>query len=381
MTATEPIEHSEAHSAGNELASNPFANTSELGPPGAAQSSPSTDVATLTTSDTPVHSESHIDDGPPLPPRTSEPDIHEEAVDPRVASLQPMFPDFEPIILQSVLESVGWDQGRAVDALLGMNDPDYVPQHQPEPPAPSQTDLDEQLARRLMLEEEQQAAARHQWAPSNRRSRPQGAPQGGWGGPGSPSQGGQRDTMAEFQDQFSKVAEVGKKTFSSIVSKVKAKMQEFDQSSQGQGSTSNTTPNWGGPSNPSYQYQGQSQTVPDRHAQQAYYAPNVYAEQGYDVTPNAAPQREVPLSTQAPTNVPTTAAGSPPTSSSPPAHSETPRPPSTQTGPPTSSIDPTKIGLLPKRPVSLIRDQQPSSQPHDDEEELDYVENPFEDRK
>jgi hypothetical protein len=36
---------------------------------------------------------------------------------------------------QSVLESVGRDQDRAIDMLLGMNDPNYVSQ---EPPAPVQ---------------------------------------------------------------------------------------------------------------------------------------------------------------------------------------------------------------------------------------------------
>ncbi|CCM03204.1 uncharacterized protein FIBRA_05328 [Fibroporia radiculosa] len=39
-----------------------------------------------------------------------------------------------------------------------------------------------------------------------------------------------------------------------------------------------------------------------------------------------------------------------------------------------------KLGLLPKRPVSLLPQQQdPTKQRSDDEdEELDYVENPFE---
>ena len=34
---------------------------------------------------------------------------------------------------QSVLESVGGDQDRAVDTLLGMSDPEYVPQATPAP--------------------------------------------------------------------------------------------------------------------------------------------------------------------------------------------------------------------------------------------------------
>ncbi|EPQ57676.1 hypothetical protein GLOTRDRAFT_17842, partial [Gloeophyllum trabeum ATCC 11539] len=306
--------------------------------------------------------------------------------DPRVASLQPMFPDFDATILHSVLESVGWDQDRAVDTLLGMNDPDYVSQHQSGPPAPSQTDLDEQLARRLMLEEEQEQQAaiqrNHQWSPSNQQSRGRtgySPPQGG--------EGAERDTMAEVQEQFNKVAEVGKKTFTSIVSKVKAKMQEFDQSMQGQGSSAGTTPNWGGTGSSSYP-QAAQQPAGDRHSQQAYYAPNPYTDriaqpvaigqappssataQGYDVSPNPTPQTPSPNSTNLPSP-----------SSFPAPHSDTPRPPATQTGPPTPSIDPSKIGLLPKRPVSLVRDQHSSTRPRDDDDELEYVENPFEDRK
>jgi hypothetical protein len=41
-----------------------------------------------------------------------------------------------------------------------------------------------------------------------------------------------------------------------------------------------------------------------------------------------------------------------------------------------------KIGLLPKRPVSLANAElQPSRAHDDDEEELEYVENPFEEGK
>jgi len=43
------------------------------------------------------------------------------------------------------------------------------------------------------------------------------------------------------------------------------------------------------------------------------------------------------------------------------------------------NIDPGKIGLLPKRPVSLVNTESQSSHAHDqDEEELEYLENPFE---
>lgn len=71
--------------------------------------------------------------------------------------------------------------------------------------------------------------------------------------------------------------------------------------------------------------------------------------------------------------------------------------PATNSGPPASNIDPGsaaadslalvsiltfpagKIGLLPKRPVSLVNAEPQPGHAHDeDEEELEYVENPFE---
>jgi hypothetical protein len=82
---------------------------------------------------------------------------------------------------------------------------------------------------------------------------------------------------------------------------------------------------------------------------------------------------------------------------------EAPRPPSTGAGTP-SGIDPSqffsypasvhrlmslcwldilvKLGLLPKRPVSLLREQTPSqpSRRDDSDDELEYTENPFEEK-
>lgn len=95
------------------------------------------------------------------------------------------------------------------------------------------------------------------------------------------------------------------------------------------------------------------------------------------------------------------ASTSPPVSSSPPA--DVPRPPTTVAGNPinagTSSscqfstlpdtdyigITLAKLGLLPRRPVNLMSSQPASPPPRqageDDEDELDYVENPFEDAR
>lgn len=137
------------------------------------------------------------------------------------------------------------DHDRALDVLLGMSDPSFVPPNPPSPPpepapnsdafqfeaAPSvdaqrlsQEALDEQLARRLALEEQQ--AAGQAWQP---QPQPQGVGVGAddqtayqpyqprrgarnsWGNqpqgqPQAPGQGG-RDTMTDFQEGFNRIAE------------------------------------------------------------------------------------------------------------------------------------------------------------------------------
>ncbi|KAI0318873.1 hypothetical protein OF83DRAFT_885852 [Amylostereum chailletii] len=258
----------------------------------------------------------------------------------------------------SVLESVGGDQDRAVDTLLGMSDPEHISTAVPEQPAAaSQTDLDEQFARQLMLEEEERFSRRQAratgeaWQPRSAQQEQDRAR-----GQASPP----RDTMAEVTDQFSKIAESGKRTFSSLMSKVKAKVQEFDQSrTQGQsGSSEGTQPTWGAP-------YGAPQPGLDRHAQQAFYAPRVDPS-----------QRQAPT---APSTAPGVAGHD---FVNDPTPRDTPPPPSTTAGPP--PIDPSKVGLLPKRPVSLL-DTNTSNRgpPHDDDDddELEYVENPFEERR
>lgn len=50
---------------------------------------------------------------------------------PAVALLKSMFPDFDEVVLQAVLDSVSGNQDAAIDVLLGMSDPSYVSTHQP----------------------------------------------------------------------------------------------------------------------------------------------------------------------------------------------------------------------------------------------------------
>ncbi|KAH0828179.1 hypothetical protein J3R83DRAFT_3881 [Lanmaoa asiatica] len=437
-------------------------------------------------------------------------------IDPRIASLKAIFPDFDDAVILSVLESTNNDHDRALDVLLGMNDPSFVPptlppsqlpnQFQPAPSSDaqhlSQEALDEQLARRLALEEQQ--AATQSWPPQGvegqtmyqayqpRRGgrndlggQPQGQPQ-------TQVQGG-RDTMGEFQEGFSRFAESGKKTFSSIVSKVRAKMQEFDQGQgwsgsqnpppeqlprpapasyypsyapgqqQGSGQGTYTQP-YQFTTQPANQQRQTSQSRPARTStyqsspprsgvlrsapaepaqsavpqQSSYYDPNT---QGYDlygddeeiqIIDRTTPSATASITAQSPATPPHTdspATPPPPSDTSPsPSYASSVSPPSnarlSSASPPARSLTPTisgaksttpgtpggvdfsKLGLLPKRPISLVRPQSPpvtgagasaaganASAPRvaiahsesttassTDKEEPEFVENPFEDQ-
>jgi hypothetical protein len=57
--------------------------------------------------------------------------------DPAIASLHAMFPGFDLLVLQSVLEATGGDKDQAVDSLLSMSDPDYAPSQQQQQQQPT----------------------------------------------------------------------------------------------------------------------------------------------------------------------------------------------------------------------------------------------------
>lgn len=119
---------------------------------------------------------------------------------------------------QSVLDSVNGNTDRAIDALLGMSDPDYTSDHHAEPQAQApqvrfsplfirtkdkyvsqtQEELDEQLARTLMLEDERE---QHAWRAQQQQPPPRPQAQR------RTSEGPERDTMTEFTEQFNKIAE------------------------------------------------------------------------------------------------------------------------------------------------------------------------------
>ncbi|KDR75089.1 hypothetical protein GALMADRAFT_248978 [Galerina marginata CBS 339.88] len=348
----------------------------------------------------------------PSPPQTE----RDTVVDPRVVALRGLFPDYDDLILQSVLQSANGNQDRAIDVLLGMSDPDYrseqPAQTSPQPvPALSQEDLDEQFARQLVMQEQQQQQAR--WMQSQPQGgpavyqRPAGRGGGAWApAPGSqqpqPQQGQGQAPMAEFQEQFIKIAETGKKTFGNIFSKVKAKIQELDQGNSRIATSS---------SQPTMQQQWSPPALqPQPHQPAAYFDPNPNP----NISPSVSPARTPASQVQ---GYDVGASPSPPTSQSPPplastpsistnqqlqpqptphpqptppiSSAATPPPPATSQGAP---IDVGKLGLLPKRPVSLLRDPNAGSPSppviaashsgqsyNDDDDGLEYAENPFED--
>ncbi|KXN90972.1 hypothetical protein AN958_03039 [Leucoagaricus sp. SymC.cos] len=339
-----------------------------------------------------------------------------EPRDPQVASLKVIFPDFDDTILQTILESVDGDQDRAVDVLLGMSDPNFKSEAPPpvQQPQMTQEELDEQLARRLMLEEQEQA---QQWRPQHRPHRRSPRTQGQQQQPQphpqqttSPAAGG-RDTMVEFQEQLNKYAEIGKRNFGALVSKVRAKIQEFEKPDSG-GSGPEAQPTWSNTGGPSYyDPNATSQSPPPRTNYQRYHGHNATGAQSpppttptntaisqpaafYDPNPSPQPmspptQSSISVQGYEVEPIPSSTPGSNATSQT--AQSTTagndfsatvpPRGPS-----PANPIDGGKLGLLPKRPISLIRDPpqaQPQAQRHNsDDNDLEYAENPFdEDRK
>jgi len=298
---------------------------------------PSTDSVSLPGAEPPQVQTSPTATSPNVEGNVGEEGVHS---DPRVAALLGMFPDFDISLLQSVLESVAGNQDQAVDVLLGMSDPSYV---LPTRADLTQTELDEQYARNLLLEESQ--SQQHvAW-------RPRESP-GAHGQDRVAAQGDQRppegDSIAQFQEQIGKIAETGKKTFASLFSKVKAKIQEFDNPPT-QNPYSSTSAN---PSSSSY-----SQTPAPS---QPYYDPNA---RGYDV--------------DAPLHIQSSYAQSAPAATAGDSHTFTETEPSAAAVPTVSEVDPLKIGLLPKRPVTLGSSPQPSRNAEDDDD-LEYVENPFE---
>ncbi|KAH7108234.1 hypothetical protein BKA62DRAFT_764300 [Auriculariales sp. MPI-PUGE-AT-0066] len=321
------------------------------------------------------------------------PPVEEQTVlNPRVKEIKAIFPDFDEQVLLSVLDSCDGNQDLAVEMLLEMSNPSYkanvTVEHK------TQAQLDEELARRLAEEEEYAAAAA--WNPQQSQQRQQQrihrpSPRRS---SSSPSSRGapENDTFAQVQQQALKYAEIGKKTLFSFAQKVKEKIQELDQPSQGPtaGGSGGRAPDGGYHGQPYQPQQPQWYSSEPPRQQQAYKPPPPMSSDGYDVEPHAgartaSPQHMTAASTTSnatsqPVSIPI-APARPATVSTSPSQvgglSSSPAPPAT--------IDTARLGILPKRPVSLI-DPGTGSQPPqhvvgDDDDDLEYVENPFDDKR
>ncbi|KAG8902459.1 hypothetical protein FRB99_004459 [Tulasnella sp. 403] len=382
----------------------------------------------------------------PVPSSTPAEHRQDTDADPKISALHGMFPDFDTMILQTVLEASDGDQDRAIDMLLGMSDPEYRPQ--PTAPQPqSQTQLDEELARRLYLEEqqaEQQYMSEHQYqqqqVPYQPRQggshRPQAAGQGhgpttggfgeqfrslisgasskvassGFGRGGQGNSGTNPGTnpaapgagSAEFRQQFNELAETGKKHFNTLFTKVKAKIQEYENPPPGgQAGPSGQQPleySQGAPPRPTFTQQGAPQLYQNMAASTTRPVVAAQPQPQPHLNPNPAPSLsgyDVNVNPPTPVNAPEPPRETLPTTTTPPASGLGTAPSMAQrssfdqpTSAPRASFDTSRLGLKPKRPVALGSSTTPSETPahpkdnsrHNDDDDIEYVTSPFEDR-
>ncbi|KAL1411859.1 hypothetical protein Q8F55_002832 [Vanrija albida] len=188
---------------------------------------------------------------------------------PKVNELAVMFPTVDTGVIEMVLESVGGSQDRAIESLLQMTDPEFKPD--PSAQAASeespQVDLDEEYARALHLQDQEDDARRRAarsprghpgdrtqqqsqipevlpYQPRVRRARPPGPDpyaynaqadphvqqryDGSAGSPGAVP-GGQQPGAVAFEEKLNQFAETGKATVTSFFNKAKARYAEFQQ--------------------------------------------------------------------------------------------------------------------------------------------------------
>ncbi|KAG8935447.1 hypothetical protein FRC01_000054 [Tulasnella sp. 417] len=369
-------------------------------------STPASDLSTAPPTSTPAAT--------PAPPVTVE---DEPELDPKVMGLLAMFPTFDAGVLQSILEVSGGDEDQAIETLLSMSDPEYKPAaavHQPT----DQTDLDEQLAHRLHLEEQARAdyearhgASRPVPAPGrDSRQHSEGGATGGvdmgaigaqvkgfitgaaarvsstgfarGGGGNAQQQGGavgapSNVNTAEIGRQFNELAETGKKHFNTLLTKVKAKMQEYDMPAgqpggPHQGSNSPQSTGYGtyGQGDHAFGNQTAYGSQSNQRPQQQWYAQpaGIQPQPAINTPPTQQqPPSAVGYNIDPPTPVvppkdtlPSTgvsASGSVPATSGVLGVNQPGMPQRSsfdQTDAPRATFDTSRLGLKPKRPVSLV---------------------------
>ncbi|WOO80754.1 uncharacterized protein LOC62_03G004280 [Vanrija pseudolonga] len=184
---------------------------------------------------------------------------------PKVNELAVMFPTVDTGVIEMVLESVGGSQDRAIESLLQMTDPEFKPDTSAQPVSEDhpQVDLDEEFARALHLQDQEDDARRRAaraprghpgdrtqqqsqipevlpYQPRVRRARPPGPDpyatstqvdhlQQRYDASSGPIPGGQQPGAVAFEEKLNHFAETGKATVSSFFNKAKARYNEFQQ--------------------------------------------------------------------------------------------------------------------------------------------------------
>ncbi|GAA5878690.1 hypothetical protein JCM1840_000201 [Sporobolomyces johnsonii] len=386
---------------------------------------------------------------------------------PKVAQLRALFPSTSDDILEAVLDAHGGDLDQASQTLLDMNDPEFKSSPSTDNDL-SQLDLDAELARQLAREDDLHAHAQQQtrqqrrqtappststqreqraplsyqaYVPKSRRVQqqkggPAGAGMGSWAPPAAQqqrqrqlSEEDDKDELDVLAENFSKLAEQGKKSFGSFMSKMKQQVGKLDEMIQQSASPSTTASASGQPPAPppkSHSVRsGGTWSAPsplprpaDAPARSA--SPSFVPELLPRPSSSTSSRTQTPSPSRATFNVPSTsaAAASSSTLSAPapaqaditskdlPFTSSSPAPPGQAAAPVDPRKDFSRIGLLPRRSVSLLDDdtkvpstssgssrekvRSPLSAPGDkedkageddgddgDSDDLEYVRNPF----
>ncbi|GAA6062255.1 hypothetical protein JCM10212_001769 [Sporobolomyces blumeae] len=232
--------------------------------------------------DAPARIETDVPTEPVTAPSPSSPEPPSPAPssDPDLVALRALFPSTSDDILDAVLHAHSNNLQAATETLLDMNNPEFksstVAHGELE-----QVDLDAELARQLAEEDERQYRQRrraerdHQLAnpppppppapltyqayvPKRRRDQPQSpgsgqgsgaaAPHGSWVPPSeqqrqaAPPREDERDELDMLAENFSKLAEQGKKSFGSFMSRMKEQVGKIDEIIQQTASPSMSSP-------------------------------------------------------------------------------------------------------------------------------------------
>ncbi|GAA5941054.1 uncharacterized protein JCM15063_000634 [Sporobolomyces koalae] len=193
---------------------------------------------------------------------SSSPPLSPDATHANLAPLRALFPSTSDDILDAVLEAHSGNLQAATETLLDMNNPEFKDDHVQHGEL-EQVDLDAELARQLAEEDQlqyrQQRAQRQQSQPNQQSHQQQAVPltyqayvpkrkrattdgsrdgHGTWAPPtagtsqtqqrGPAREEDERDELDVLAENFSKLAEQGKKSFGSFMSKMKEQVGRID---------------------------------------------------------------------------------------------------------------------------------------------------------